>query len=91
MPELRPLVAEWLDAQAGRVDDALRLFGIDRADGVEDRAARLDACGRDPQQLLLQVRKRLSAPAQVWTRGEDTESGARRVDQYPLESRQLRR
>ena len=37
--ELRPLVAERLDREAGRVDDRLVLVGVQRADRVDDRAA----------------------------------------------------
>src|SRR5437764_6342015 len=64
MPELRPLVAERHGLQPGCVDDVLVLFGVDRAHGVEDRSARLDAVGGDAQELLLELRERARAPAQ---------------------------
>src|SRR5437667_109510 len=46
---------------------------------------------RDGEQLALQLRQRLPAPAQVRPRREHAEPGARRVDENPVEIAQLLR
>jgi hypothetical protein len=43
--ELRPLRAEVVGVEAGRVDDRLVLVGVERADGVDDRAAAARSLG----------------------------------------------
>ena len=57
---MRPLGAEVLDREAGRVDDRLVLVGVQRADRVDDRAAGLHALRRGPQQRELELRQRLA-------------------------------
>ena len=88
--ELRPLL-DRLDLEAGRVDDGLGLVRVDRADRVDDRAARPHALGGRPQQLELELGQRLRAPAQVGPRSEDAEPRARRVDERAVEAGQLGR
>ncbi len=62
--ELRPLVGEArVDLEPGRVDDGLRLVGVDRAHRVDDRPAGSHALGRCAEELELELRKRLGAPA----------------------------
>src|SRR5882724_8365941 len=51
MSELRPLLPERLDRKPGGVDDRLVLLGVQRADGIDDRPARLGALRRHPQEL----------------------------------------
>ena len=87
MRVLRPLVAERLDLEPGGVDDGLVLVGVQRADRVDDRAARLRALGRGAQQLELQLGQRARAPAQVGTPREHAEPRARRVDERTVEAR----
>ena len=89
MPELRPAL-DRLDLEPRRVDDGLGLVRVERADGVDDRAAGADALGRRPQQLELELRQRVRAPAQVGARGEDAEAGAGRVDERAVEARSAR-
>ena len=49
-----------LDREAGRVDDRLVLVRVDRADRVDDRAARPHALGGRAQQRELELRQRLA-------------------------------
>src|SRR4029453_11028013 len=67
------------------------LGGGDRADGVGDRALRLDPLGGDAEEVALKLRERLRAPAQIRPRGEDAEPRARSVDQNAVEAGQLGR
>ncbi len=65
MAEGRPLVGERQDLEAARVDDLLVLGCVDRADRVDDRAARPEALGRGADERELQLGERARAPAQV--------------------------
>ena len=80
-----------VDLEPGGVDDRLGLVAVDGADGVEDRAARPHARGCGLQQLELELGERLGAPAEIGPGCEDSEPGARRVDERPVEARQLLR
>ena len=90
MAELRPLL-DRLDREPGGVDHRLGLVGVDRADGVDDRAAGPHALGGGAQQLELELGQRLRAPAQVGPRREHAEPRARRVDERAVEAGQLGR
>ena len=72
--ELGPLGAEVVAAR-GRSASTTSSFSaaVDRADRVDDRAARPHALGGGAQQRELQLRQRLRAPAQVGPRREDAE------------------
>ena len=80
-----------VDLEPGRVDDGLRLVGVDRADRVDDRPARPHALGRGAQQLELELGQRLGAPAQVRPPVQDAEPRARCVDERAVEADQLGR
>ena len=54
--ELRPLLAERLRLEPDGVDDRLVLVGVQRADRVDDRAARPRALGGGAQELELELR-----------------------------------
>src|SRR4051812_43593143 len=75
-----------LDLEAGGVDDGFVLVRVDRAYGVDDRAARADALGRGAQELELQLGQRAGAPAQVRAAREDAGAGAGRVEQGAVEA-----
>ena len=85
MGVLRPFVGERLDLEPGGIDDGLVLVGVQRADRVDDRPARLRPLGRGPQQLELQLRQRPRTPAQIGPPREHAETGARRVDERTVE------
>ena len=92
VPEPRPLVSERrIDFEAGCVDDLLRLVGVDRADRVDDRAARAHALRGGAEELELELGERLCAPAQVRSAVEDAEAGARSVDERAVEASELGR
>jgi len=84
--ERRPLGAEILGLEAGRVHDGLALVRIQRADRVDDRAPRLHPLGRRAQQGELQVWERLRAPAEIRAPVEDAEAGAGRVHERTVET-----
>ena len=89
MRELGPLLAERLRFEPEGVDDRFVLVCVERADGVEDRAARARALGGGAQQPELQLGQRLRAPAQVGPAVEHAEAGARRVDERAIEARRV--
>src|SRR5215467_9677267 len=90
--EARPLLAErGVDVEAGSVDDRLALVAIDRAHGVDDLPAGTHPFGRGEQELELELRKRLRAPAQVRPLVEHAEARARRVDECAVETGKLGR
>ena len=80
---------EVLDLEPGGVDHRLALVGVQRADGVDDRAARLHALGRGAEERELQVGQRLRAPAEIGSAVEDAEAGARRVHERAVEALKL--
>ena len=73
------------NSQPGRVDDRLGLVRVDRADRVDDRAARPHALRGGAEELELQLGQRLGAPAEVGPGGEHAEPRARRVDERAVE------
>src|SRR5205823_6528640 len=83
---LRPLAAERLDLEAGRIDDGLVLVRVEGAHGVDDRAAGLRPLRRRADQLQLQLGERLGAPAQIGSAGQHAEARARRVDERAVEA-----
>src|SRR5262249_47302524 len=91
MREGRPLVAEWHDGEAARVHDRLALVGVQRADGVEDRAAGANPLGGGAKQRELKVGQRGRAPAEIGALREDAETRAWRVDERPVEAAELLR
>ena len=78
-----------IDLEPGSVDDLLRLVGVDRADRVDDRAARADPLGCGTQELELELRQRLCAPAQVGATVQDTEAGAGCIHERVVEAGEL--
>src|SRR3954467_12172986 len=85
MRELRPLPAPGVGLEAVPVDDRLVLVRVDRADRVDDRAARSHALGGNAQQIPLQLGKWLAPPAQVGPRGEHAQPRAWGVDEHAVE------
>ena len=88
--ELRPPLDRF-DLEPRRVDHRLGLVRIDGANGIDDRAAGAHPLRGRAQQLQLQLRQRARPPAEIGTRREHAEAGARCVDERPVESRQLGR
>src|SRR5258706_7941248 len=89
--ELRPLVAERQDAQAARVYDRLAFVRVERADGVQDRAAGLYALGRRAEQGQLELGQRSRAPTEIRPLREDAQAGARWVHEGAVEAVKLGR
>src|SRR5579884_1904299 len=83
---LRPLLAERLDREPGRVDHRLVLVGVHGADRVDDRAARPDTLGGRSQELELQLGQRPRPPAEVRPPRQDAEARAWRVDERAVEA-----
>src|SRR5262249_60377400 len=77
--ERRPLVAERLRLEAGRVDDRLVLVRVQRADGVDNRAAGAGALGSGPEQLELEPRQGGRVPAEVGAGGKGAAAPAPRA------------
>src|SRR5262249_46556281 len=91
MPELRPFLGQGaVDREPGRIDDGLGLISVDRADGVDDRAARPHSLGSSTEQPELQDRQRLGAPAEIGPAVQDTEARAGGVDERTVEAVELR-
>src|SRR5437763_4989551 len=91
MYERWPLIVKRQDGEPARVDDGLALVGVERADGVNDRAAGPHSFGGGAEERELELGKRRRAPAEVGPLGEDAEARARGVDESAVEADELRR
>ena len=91
MHERGPLIVKRQDGEPARVDDGLALVGVERADGVDDRAAGPHSFGGGAEERELELGKRRRAPAEVGPLGQDAEARARGVDESAVEADELRR
>src|SRR5471032_1678168 len=83
---LRPFLTERVDLEARGVDDGLILVGVQRADRVDDRPARLHPLRRRAQELELELGQRARAPAQVGPPRQHAKARAGRVNECAVEA-----